>query len=512
MSLQKNIGTWGMLFAAAGGMVGSGWLFGPFYVAQFAGPAAIMSWVIGGLLMVVVAMTFAELSSTFPMAGGTIRFLHLSHGPLVSFTMAWIGWLSSVAVAPIETMALLQYASNYMPWLMKTVSGAKVLSNAGMAAAAFLMMLMVMVNIFGVKLLSKANIAVVSIKIAIPLLTMLVLFITDFHVTNITGSEFSPMGWKGVLAALPAAGVIFSFIGYSPAIQLAGEAKNPQRSVPIAIIGALIICISLYVLLQIAFLGALTPESYAHGWQNLSFKNDAGPFVGLASGIGLMWLSKILYIDAAISPFGTGLIYTASTARLGYAIKENGYLPKPLHPLNKFGVPGRVIWLNYFVGLLLFLPFPSWQKLVSFLVSALVFTYAVGPLSLLVLRRAMPNQHRPFKVPMAQLLCIVAFYICNLIIFWSGWDIISKILITLLLGYLALLFYRKTEVGRKINFGWQRAWWIFVYIITLGVISYLGSFGGGIGLLPFGWDFLVIAIASYLIFKLSYYCAFSSLN
>ena len=91
MPLKRSIGTMGLLFAAVGGIVGSGWLFGPYYAAQFAGPAAILSWVIGGALMMVIAMTFAELSSTFPLAGGTVRFLALSHGTMVSFSMGWIG-------------------------------------------------------------------------------------------------------------------------------------------------------------------------------------------------------------------------------------------------------------------------------------------------------------------------------------------------------------------------------------------------------------------------------------
>ena len=506
MNLKRNIGTWGMLFAALGGIIGSGWLFGPFYVAQIAGPAAILAWVIGGCLMMVVAMTFAELSSTFPMTGGTIRFLHLSHGPLVSFSMAWIGWLSSVAVAPIETLALLQYASTYMPWLMRAHADAHVLSNYGILAAAFLMMVMVIINAYGIKLLSKANTIVVIMKLAVPILTIVVLFVKDFHVTNISHGPFLPLGWKGVLTSLPTAGVIFSFIGYSPAVQLAGEAKNPQRSVPIAIIDALTISIILYVILQIVFLGALDPTSIQHGWNHLAFKGDAGPFVGLATGIGLLWLTKILYIDAAVSPFGTALIYTATASRLGYAVKENGYLPRFLHKLNNHGVPLRVLALNYVLGILLFLPFPTWQKLVSFLVSALVFAYAVGPLSLLVLRKTLPKQNRPFRVPAAPVLCLLAFYICNLIIYWAGWDIISKMLVTMTLGYVVLAIYRRTKVGMLLNFEWHRAWWVFLYIVCLGLISYLGSFGGK-GIIVFGWDFVVIALMSAMIFYLSYYCA-----
>jgi amino acid transporter len=512
MTLKRNIGTWGMLFAALGGIVGSGWLFGPFYVAQLAGPAAILAWVVGGCLMMVVAMTFAELSSTFPMTGGTIRFLHLSHGALVSFSMAWIGWLSSIAVAPIETLALLQYASSYFPWLLNGNPKLHMLSAYGVMVAAFLMMIMVVVNAYGVKLLAKTNSVVVIIKFLVPITTIIVLLHKGFHLSNITQGPFAPMGWKAILSSLPTAGVIFSFIGYSPAVQLAGEAKNPQRSVPIAIIGALLLGILLYVILQTVFLAALDPSYIKHGWNHLAFKGDAGPFVGLATGLGLFWLVKLLYIDAAVSPFGTALIYTASASRLGYAVKENGYLPLFLHKLNRHGSPVRVLVLNYVLGMLLFLPFPTWKKLVGFLVSALVFAYAVGPLSLLVLRKTLPKQPRPFRVPMAPVLCLLAFFICNMIIYWTGWVIISKMLIAIAIGYAVLIAYRFTQAGRALNFEWHCAWWIFLYLIGLGLISYFGSFGGGTGMIPFGWDFAVIAVLSVIIFYLSYYCAIHYLH
>jgi amino acid transporter len=511
LDLKRTIGTWGLLFAAVGGIVGSGWLFGPYYLARFAGPASVLSWVAGGGLMMVVALTFAELSSTFPVAGGTVRFLQLSHGPMVSFTMAWIGWIAAAAVAPIETMALIQYASNYIPHLMYGIKGTHVLTTVGILVAASLMLVMCFINAMGAKFLSKTNSTVVVFKLMIPILTLVVLLTMDFHISNFTSHGFAPTGIKGVLTALPTAGVIFSFIGYSPAIQLAGEAKTPQRSVPIAIIGALLFCIFLYVLLQISFIGAVHPQDFAQGWSHLSFKGDTGPFAGIAMGLGATWLAMLLFADAGISPFGTALIYTAATARICYAMGENGYLPHPLMKLSRFGIPLRIIALNFIIGVFLLLPFPSWQKLVGFLVSALVFSYAVGPLALPVLRRTLPNQPRPFRVPFPKLMCPLAFYICNLIIYWSGWDIVFKILVAIVIGYLVLLVFMQTQQGKKLNLQWRKAWWVFIYVAALGLVSYFGAFGGN-NTISFGWDFLVIGVMTWLIFQLSQFLATRGLH
>jgi len=124
----------------------------------------------------------------------------------------------------------------------------------------------------------------------------------------------------------------------------------------------------------------------------------------------------------------------------------------------------------------------------------------------------MPSQERPFRLPIPRVICPIAFYICNLIIFWAGWSIISNMLIALMIGYVMFIFFRRTEQGQKLNLEWDKSWWIFVYLIALGIMSYLGSFGGGKNYIPFGWDFLYLAIMSWVIYELSLYSVFRKLK
>src|SRR5579871_3039762 len=128
MNFLRTISPIGLLLAGIGSVIGSGWLFGPLYAAEVAGPAAVLSWIIGGILMIVIALTFAELGSAFPVAGGMIQFAQESHGPLISFMIGWMVWISSVAVAPVETMGLIQYADNYLPGLVFSKQGTHVLT------------------------------------------------------------------------------------------------------------------------------------------------------------------------------------------------------------------------------------------------------------------------------------------------------------------------------------------------------------------------------------------------
>src|ERR1700733_1781235 len=128
MQFHRTIGPFGLLLAGIGSVIGSGWLFGPLYTAQIAGPAAIISWIIGGILMIIIALTFAELGSAFPVAGGMIQFAQYSHGPLISFMIGWIVWISSVAISPVETLGIIQYLANYLPGLMENREGAHLLT------------------------------------------------------------------------------------------------------------------------------------------------------------------------------------------------------------------------------------------------------------------------------------------------------------------------------------------------------------------------------------------------
>ena len=500
MSLRQDISKLGLLFTAVGGIVGSGWLLGPFYTAKIAGPAAVLAWVVGGLLMMVIAYTFAELSTSYPVAGGMARFAQFSHGVFTSFTMAWISWLAAVMVAPIETMAAIQYIGNYVPGIVHSGASGLHLTALGIGCAASLMLLMCAINSYAVRLFSKSNSVIVSWKLLIPIITCLVLVFHRFDGSQFTKfGGFMPMGWHGVLQALPTAGVIFSFIGYSPAIQLAGEARNPAKAIPFAIIGALSIAILLYAFIETVFIGAVPAASLTKGWALMTYSGDSGPIAGLVSVLGLVWLVKLIYIDAFVSPAGTAFIYTASTARVNIAMSQNGYMPQFVKKLNRHGSPYAAILVNFVVGMIFFLPFPGWQSMVSFIVSCFVLAYAIGPISCAVLRQKAPDIERPFKVPCYRLFCLVAFYICNLIIYWTGWGVIWKMMLTVLLGYVVLAIEHHLTNKTK-NLDLKRGFWVIPYLLGITLISYIGNFGGGRAWLSFGFDFLVIAIFSALIY------------
>lgn len=503
MNFQRTIGPFGLLFAGIGSIIGSGWLFGPLYAAQVAGPAAILSWIIGGLLMVIIALTFAELGSAFPVAGGMIQFAEYSHGPLVSFMIGWMVWVSSIAVAPVETLGIIQYLANYIPGLVENSKNVHVLTYPGMGVAAALMFLMCVLNFYGARFFSQSNSIITAIKLIVPIVTIILLMSVSFKAENfVSSSGFFPYGWHGVFAALPLGGVIYSFIGSNTVLQLAGETKNPQRSIPLALIGSMLFCILLYGLLQVAFIGAVNPNALSQGWHALHYTGDTGPFAGMFAALGFAWFVIIIYGDALISPFGTGYVFTASTGRIGYGLSQIGFLPATLTKLSKNGVPIRSILLNYFIGLLLFLPFPAWQKLASFIISCFIVSYIIGPIALVGLRKSQPLAPRPFFLPFGHFISLIAFYICNLLIFWTGWAIVAKMMVALLIGFIFFAVYCFRDQSHRIRDQWHAAMWVIPYCILTTIISYAGTFGNGKNWLPFGVDFIAIFMMTVIIFFL----------
>ena len=184
----------------------------------------------------------------------------------------------------------------------------RVLTWYGLAVAAALLLAFVLINLAGVRWLARANVAVTSWKLAIPLLAAAGLIVFGFDSGNFTDhGGFMPEGVDGVFAAVAGGGVVFSLFGFRTVIDMAGEARDPQRTVPIAMVGAVVISLFVYVMLQIAFIGAVPEAHLAGGWKQLAENVADGPFAAFATILGLQGLAALLYIDAFVSPAGTGL-------------------------------------------------------------------------------------------------------------------------------------------------------------------------------------------------------------
>ncbi|WP_111719471.1 APC family permease [Homoserinimonas sp. OAct 916] len=513
VKLKRHVGPIGLLFAAIGSIIGSGWLFGAYNASIIAGPVAIFSWLIAGLMIMLIGLCYAELGPMFPISGGVIRFPHFAWGSFASYSLGFITWIATAAVPAIEVEGTLTYATRYAPLTTReTANGVTVhvLTPLGIVVAVILLALFVVLNYFGVRLFAQINNVLVWWKLFVIILVIVVFLITAFATVNMgttanfTSHGFAPNGWAAVFTCISTAGITFSYLGFRQGIELAGETTNPKRNIPLAIIGSIGITAIIYALLQIAFTMAIPGGVLAKSgsWAGLVFTNDAGPLAALATLGGLAWLAYILYFDAIISPLDTGFIYTTIGARVSYAMGRNGNSPRFLSVNNKHGVPHWSLLVTFVVGVILLLPFPSWQQLVGFITSATVLSFGSGPIVVALMRRQFPNRHRPFKLPGGDLIPWLAFYSANMIIFWAGWDTNYKLFITILIGYVALVIFELTGKLRKPALDFKvGAAWVIPYLVAMTLFSWLMDPNTHPAL--FGWAFLVNIVITGGIFILA---------
>ncbi|MGH3469564.1 MAG: amino acid permease, partial [Thermocrispum sp.] len=191
---------------------------------------------------------------------------------------------------------------------------------------------------------------------------------------------------------------------------------------------------------------------------------------------------------------------------------RNGNAPQALTKLNSRGIPWVSVVLMFVVGCFFFLPFPGWQQFIGFITSAFAISFGAGPLVVGALRRQLPDQERPFRVPGGDVLPYLAFLASSLLVFWAGWAINEKMFIALLVGYVFFAIYHATSKSVMPPLEFKAGSWFPIWVIGLGVISYLGDVDpdapadpglilqGGDGPLSLLWGFVVLAIFSAAVY------------
>lgn len=501
--MKRLISPFSLLLAAVSTIIGSGWLYSAFFSAELAGVYSILSWLIGGIAFCVIALVFAELSAMFPISGSSVRLPQISHGTLCSFSFAWIIWLTYMATTVIEVQAVLQYLSFFFPSLTKASGG---LTGLGYLGAVLLMLVISVANVYSLRWLFNCNNVLTILKIAAPLLVVVVFISVSFSVEKFSKiATITPShSISGIFSAIAAGGIAFSFNGFKQAAELAGEVKRPSFSLPFALVGSILIVTFLMIALQFGYLATISPKNLVLGWKELATygveKN--APIASAAVGIGSNWLLIIIYLTAILSPFAAGFMYCSAAARSLYGMGLSGHFPKFFSFLNPSGNPYYGVLATFLAGLLMFFPLPGWKAMVTFLTSVITVSYAIGPINLLAMRRQFSSFPRPFRLPLARVSATLAFFFCNLLTYWTGWEIVSKMGIAIGVGLLFLLIYR-VLVKEKSQLDFYNSIWLWFYLCGMSAISYLGGFGNGLGKISFGWDFLIIGLFSIIVMELA---------
>lgn len=498
----KKISLFQSVMLALGSLIGSGWLFGAWEATKIAGPAAILSWLVGGLVIGIIAYTYIEIGAMFPEAGGMSKYAQYSHGSLLGFIAAWANWVSLITLIPIEAVAAVQYMSTW-PWAWAKwthqLMANGVVTNAGLFVVFGFIIVFTLLNYWSVKVLTHFTSLISIFKIGMPLLTIVLLTLSGFHPQNYGTSwhEFFPYGTSAIFSATSAAGIIFSFDAFQTIINMGAEIEHPEKNILRGITISLLISGILYVLLQSTFITAVPTHLLATaGWNGLNFTS---PFADLAMLLGLNWLSVLLYMDAFVSPFGTGVSFAATAARALFALESNHHLPHFLGKLNpKYRIPRMAMLADTVLSIVMVSTFRSWAVLATVLSTATLIAYLTGPVTAVSLRKLGAHLYRPVRLKHLPIIAPIAFVLTSLAVYWAMWPTTVQVILIILVG-LPFYFYYEWKMGfKELRQAIKPALWMFGYLIFISVMSYAGAHQfNGANWIHYPWDFLVIGIVSF---------------
>ncbi|MBY0379762.1 MAG: APC family permease [Burkholderiales bacterium] len=487
MAHSKGVSTFQIMLLSTGGMLGAGWLFSPYYGFHTAGLGVILSWIIVAIMTFIIGLSFAEVSTRLPIVGGISRYMGITHDKKVSFVFLTLGWLSYVVYLPLEIQSCVQYLGFWFSSLVDSIGGVTTLSYKGLVLSLFLMFGLTWFNTLVLGKVARANSFISLWKIVIPLVIAWILIIGfgDWnHVKALSVSH--KLSYEPVLLAITQSGMAFAFTGFQNGLILANSVNNPKKALPYSIFSPLIIGFLLYCSLSLAFIFCIGNDKFIVG--------TTAPLLGLVGLFGIHIILVVLFIDAIIAPLGTANVYTASTSRILLGLARD-FLPKSMFvKLNKNLSPAYCLWVNLVIGACFLLPFPTWTQLVNFLSSIVVFAYIAGPISLIILRKHYANEVPTFKVWNYKLIANLGFIFCSLLVYWSGLDNLSYLIITL---FVILVIYGFIVSKGSFLSALKSNLFVIAYVGSIILVAYLRK----LNLVLFPYDNLCIVLISLVMCK-----------
>ena len=467
--LKKNLGALDLVIFGVGVIIGAGiFVLTGTAAATNAGPAVSVSFLIAGLACGLAALCYAEFASTVPVAGSAYTFSYATFGELVAWTIGW----DLVLEFTIGAAAL---ATGFSGYLQNLLAGTAFEIPESLSSAedglfnlpAVLIALAVMaVLIFGIKLSSRINQVVVAIKLAVVVMVIVAgigfidasnysPFVPESQptpdsgggfmelplITSLLGLEPAVYGLAGVVAG--AALVFFAFLGFDVVATTAEESRNPQRDVPIGILGSLAIVTLLYMAVSLVITGMqhysdIDPE-------------DAAPLATAFDAVGVEWMGNLIAIGACIGLTVVVMILMLGQTRVAFAMARDGLLPRGLarvHP--RFRTPYKITLVTG-LAVAALAGFIGLETLAHLVNIGTLFAFILVSVGVVVLRRTRPDLPRSFRVPAAPVVATLAVLLCLYLMLNLTGDTWVRFAVWMGLGFVVYVAYgrRHSLVGQR---------------------------------------------------------------
>jgi APA family basic amino acid/polyamine antiporter len=406
--LQRSIGLFSLTMFGVGATIGTGIFFVLNTEVPVVGPAVIFSFLIAAFVAGLTALCYAELASSIPVSGSSYSYAYATLGEAVAMGIAACLLLEYGVSSAAVAVGWSQYANQ----LLDNVLGVRIpeaLSNAPEAGgvvnlpAVVLVLLCMLLLVRGAAESARANAVMVLIKIAV-LLLFVVVGLTGWETDNL--SDFAPFGASGIWAAT--GGIFFSFIGLDAVSTAGEEVKDPQRTMPRAIVYALLIVSTVYVLVAIVAVAA-------QPWERFEGQ-EAGLAQILQDVTGSTWPGTVIAAGAIISIFSVTLVTMYGQTRILFAMGRDGMLPPIFSRLSRrtlTPVPNTIIVAVVVALLAGLMPLSKLADLTSI---GTLAAFTVVSVAVIILRRQAPDLPRGFRVPLYPVVPLASIAFCLVVI------------------------------------------------------------------------------------------------
>jgi APA family basic amino acid/polyamine antiporter len=461
-TLKRTLGSGALLALGVGAIIGAGIFVRTAAAAgNHAGPAVIISYIIAGLGCAFAGLCYVEFASMIPVSGSAYTYSYATMGELIAWMIGWDLILeyalgaATVAIAWSEYLnkfcqAFFNYTIPYSlchsPFQTDPVTGVHGLINI---PALIILAILTYILVKGTKESATFNTIIVIIKVTIVIIFILLgwKFINPAnHAVFIPANtgETGMFGWSGVLRG---AGIVFfAYVGFDAVSTAAQEAKNPQKGMPIGILGSLVFCTILYILFSYVLTGIAPYLDFS--------KTGAGHEAAVAYAIttymkGYEWFSSMITVAILAGFSSVILVMLLGQSRVFFSMSKDGLLPKifsEVHP--KYNTPAKATTLLFFlVGL--FAAFVPGDIVGDMTSIGTLFAFVLVSIGILIMRKSNPNANRPFKTPFVPLVPILGIIVCGWMILGLGWENWSRLLLWLALGF--IIYFNYSRHHSKIN-------------------------------------------------------------